>query len=242
MERQPVTLIGGVGLGAGLMYLLDPQSGRRRRALTRDKAVHVLHKGGDALRKTSRDVANRGRGLAAETTSRVKSKLRRETLPERVLADRVRAKLGHHVSHPGAIEVKAEDGQVVLHGSVLAAELEPLLAAARSVRGVQEVDCRLEVHERPDGVPELQGDGARPRRRLSPARLLMGAAGGTLALTGFARRDKVGAALGAVGLGLLARGLAGCAVARRSGVEMQTPERETVTRSEIESQLETVGR
>jgi hypothetical protein len=49
------------------------------------------------------------------------------------------------------------------------------------------------------------------RGKLVPAaRLLAGAAGGALALTGLKRRDKVGAALGGVGLGLLATsGLAG---------------------------------
>jgi hypothetical protein len=49
------------------------------------------------------------------------------------------------------------------------------------------------------------------RGKLVPAaRLLAGAAGGALALSGLKRRDKVGAALGGVGLGLLATsGLAG---------------------------------
>ncbi|HYH46747.1 MAG TPA: hypothetical protein VEG34_13765 [Thermoanaerobaculia bacterium] len=58
-KRNPLTLLGGVGLGAGLMYFLDPDDGRRRRALARDKAVHGLKVGGKALRKTSADVGNR---------------------------------------------------------------------------------------------------------------------------------------------------------------------------------------
>src|SRR4051812_35769009 len=32
-----------VGLGAGLMYFLDPDRGRRRRALVRDQFIHALH-------------------------------------------------------------------------------------------------------------------------------------------------------------------------------------------------------
>ncbi|MEA2560184.1 MAG: hypothetical protein QOH06_1688 [Acidobacteriota bacterium] len=63
--RNPLTLLGGVGLGAGLMYLLDPDGGRRRRALARDKAVHGLKVSGKALRRTSADVGNRTRGLVA---------------------------------------------------------------------------------------------------------------------------------------------------------------------------------
>ncbi len=76
MNKRNWALVGsaglGVGLGAGLMYLLDPQGGGRRRALARDKAVHVLKKGGRTVRKTSRHLGNRARGLAAEAGSRLR--------------------------------------------------------------------------------------------------------------------------------------------------------------------------
>ena len=35
------SLLAGAGLGAGLMYFLDPRSGRRRRAVTADKATRL---------------------------------------------------------------------------------------------------------------------------------------------------------------------------------------------------------
>lgn len=35
------SLLIAAAIGAGLMYLLDPDGGRRRRALARDKAVHL---------------------------------------------------------------------------------------------------------------------------------------------------------------------------------------------------------
>jgi uncharacterized membrane protein len=55
--------------------------------------------------------------------------------------------------------------------------------------------------------------------RWSPtARLLVGAAGGGLALYGAARRDRVGAALGSLGLGLLVRGLTDRPVRRLVGL------------------------
>lgn len=50
------------GVGAGLMYVLDPEQGKRRRALMRDQLVHVSHKIGDAAGVTARDFRNRSRG------------------------------------------------------------------------------------------------------------------------------------------------------------------------------------
>ncbi len=189
MNRQQWTLLGGAGLGAGLgagiMYLLDPQQGRRRRALARDKAVHGMRLAGTALGKTSRDVGNRTRGLAA----RLEGRLKGDGAGDEVIAERVRARLGHVVSHPGAIEVRVEDGHARLSGPVLADEVDEVLTSVRRVRGVRAVESRLEVHAEPGDVPGLQGEPARPARR------------------GLLQRGPVGAALGAVGVGLLARGL-----------------------------------
>ncbi len=67
MNRTSWLLLGGATLGAGLMYILDPEGGRRRRALARDKAVHLSKTSGQALGKTSRDLLNRSKGVAART-------------------------------------------------------------------------------------------------------------------------------------------------------------------------------
>jgi hypothetical protein len=64
MERT-VAFLAGVGVGAGLMYILDPRMGRRRRALVRDQATHLVHEAQDAAGAVARDVTNRARGLAA---------------------------------------------------------------------------------------------------------------------------------------------------------------------------------
>jgi osmotically-inducible protein OsmY len=58
-----------------------------------------------------------------------------EEVSDEVLVDRVRAKMGRVVSHPGAIKVTAEQGRVTLSGAVLEHEHEELLQAVRSVRG-----------------------------------------------------------------------------------------------------------
>ncbi|MEO8431942.1 MAG: YtxH domain-containing protein [Acidobacteriota bacterium] len=62
-------LIGGIGLGAAVMYALDPQGGRRRRAIARDKAMSFAKGTGEAVGSRSRDLGNRARGVAAEVRS-----------------------------------------------------------------------------------------------------------------------------------------------------------------------------
>ena len=62
-------LLGGIGLGAAMMYVLDPQGGRRRRALARDKAVSLATKTSKVVSARSRDLANRAKGVAAEARS-----------------------------------------------------------------------------------------------------------------------------------------------------------------------------
>jgi osmotically-inducible protein OsmY len=58
-------------------------------------------------------------------------------MPNDVLAQRVRARIGHVVSHPHAITVKAHKGVVTLEGPILEHEVERLLETVRSVRGVR---------------------------------------------------------------------------------------------------------
>ncbi|HEX7052032.1 MAG TPA: SRPBCC family protein [Longimicrobiales bacterium] len=215
--------LGGAMLGAGLMYLLDPRQGRRRRAQMRDRMVHALHEVNDAADTTARDLRNRSVGAAAE----VKSRLHGERVTDEVLEARVRSAIGRAVTHPGAIEVSADDGFVTLRGPVLAREVDDLLSAAESVRGVRGLNHRLEVHETAGNVPGLQGEptrrtGRRPellQENWAPApRLLAGAAGAGLLLSGLRRGGITGTVLGAAGASLLARAATNLGLRRLVGV------------------------
>jgi len=66
---RAAALLSGIGIGAGLMYLLDPERGRARRAIARDKALSLASKTGDAVARRSRDIGNRAKGVAAEVRS-----------------------------------------------------------------------------------------------------------------------------------------------------------------------------
>jgi hypothetical protein len=202
---------GNLLLGAGLMYLLDPGTGRRRRALIRDKFVRAAGAASDAAGVAGRDIRNRAHGVVAQT----KSLFIREQPSDALLEERVRSKLGRLVSHPGSIEVSAHDGRITLSGPVLAWEAGGLVSGVSRIRGVHGVEDRLEIHEQPGDVPGLQGQPSRPAHRFeflqrnwSPAaRLAAGTAGAGLAWYGLRRRDGLGAGLAAAGASLLARGV-----------------------------------
>jgi uncharacterized membrane protein len=220
-ERLPYAA-GAAGIGAGLMYLLDPDRGARRRALVRDKSVHAVHRLNDLLDKSARDLTYRARGLAAEARSTV----RHQHVSDEVLVERVRAQLGRVVSHPHAIKVHAVDGCVTLEGPVLADEAAPLLSRAGAVPGVRGVDDRLEPHQACDAIPALQGRARRAepraghaRARWSPiARLAAGVAGGWLVAYGISKRGALGALAAGAGAALLARDVADRPLRRLLGI------------------------
>jgi osmotically-inducible protein OsmY len=81
----------------------------------------------------------------------------REEVTDEVLGNRVRSQIGRHVSHPRAIEVAAHDGVVTLRGPILANEVDELLTAVLTVRGVRDVDDQLDVHKTAKGISALQG-------------------------------------------------------------------------------------
>jgi len=203
-----------IGLGATLMYFFDPQAGRRRRALARDRYVHTMRKLEDARRVVVRDATQRKNGLVAQASRLVS---RRDRHPDdTILIERVRSALGRVVSHPAAIEVNAGGGAVRLGGAILASEVDALVDCVRAVRGVGSVENQLSVFDDPGNIPSLQGGAERSGERIeflqqnwSPAaRATAGAFGGGLAMYGLFRGGIGGLALGAVGAGLLARAAA----------------------------------
>jgi uncharacterized membrane protein len=198
----------GMGLGAGLMYLVDPITGNRRRAVLGDKMRRGLRKSADATEVTARDVSNRARGVVAQVRSRISG----GRVDDRILEERVRAEVGRACSHPRAIAVAARSGHVTLSGPILASELDAVVSRVAAIPGVQGVANRLEPHADADRISALQGGRLRRARpdfmqtHWSPAtRLVTGLGGAGLALWGAWRRSVPGALTAATGLGLAAR-------------------------------------
>lgn len=68
-SRNPSRLnwiLRGAALGALAMFLLDPDKGRRRRALAGDKMYSAAVKARKRINAKSRDLSNRAKGLQAE--------------------------------------------------------------------------------------------------------------------------------------------------------------------------------
>jgi len=63
----------GLFLGALAMFIFDPQQGRRRRALVRDKMVRYGNDVGDYVGATAKDLSNRAYGVVKETEGLVKN-------------------------------------------------------------------------------------------------------------------------------------------------------------------------
>jgi hypothetical protein len=134
-----LALLAGIGIGAALMYFLDPDRGTRRRHVLADKARRGLRVTGREMHDAAENARNHTRGKVIEITHR----LSEDAVDDTRLAERVRAELGHHVERARAIEVTAENGRVTLSGAVPFEQIERAAKTAASVRGVRDIDNRL---------------------------------------------------------------------------------------------------
>ncbi len=202
--------ITGLGIGAGLMYFNDPDRGRRRRALVRDKFYSVFAQSGRGLDKVWRDASNRSQGMVAEAR---RVAWGAGDAPDDVLAARIRSKLGRVSAHPHAIRVTAHDASVTLEGPVLASEHDQIIDAVSGIPGVRDVHDRTEVHESAEEIPALQGGVHRPghvpeyaQENWTPAwRAGAALAGAYMLMHGMHRGGIIGRMGSLAGAGLLIR-------------------------------------
>jgi uncharacterized membrane protein/gas vesicle protein len=221
--KKAVGLMAAAGIGAGAMYLFDPDRGKRRRGQLRSKARHFNKIAADVAGKTQRDLRNHLSGVV----SHLETLFREEESTNEVREARVRSKLGRVVSHPHAIVVKAVDGVVKLSGPILAKEVQPLLNAIISVGGVKNIENDLAIHDEAGDIPALQGGRLREGERFGPfkttwsptTRLISGVAGSALAIYGGTRRSILGSVIGSVGLGLATRALTNVEAQQLVGID-----------------------
>jgi hypothetical protein len=197
------SIAGGLGIGAAMMYFLDPQRGGQRRALVRDQFQSGVRTKRQALDVMTLDVRNRMQGLRSEARARMSG----GEVTDDVLVARVRSAIGHLVTHPRSIHVTADAGTVTLTGPVLANEVQGVVTCARRTLGVRHVENNLEVHDTSHGVPGLQGEGRVPDTdRWSPATAFgFGVLGSVMTLYGLSKRGPVGALMGLAGMAIVSK-------------------------------------
>lgn len=205
---RPLSWLAGAGFGAGLMYYMDPQRGHGRRAQLRDQARHSAVKANRAATVVARDAFHRLAGRLAEARSRY----RKQSVSDSVLEERIRSKLGRHVSHPAAVRVSASEGRVSLSGKILRDEIDRFVSAVQSIHGVQSVENELHPTDHsamPQSHEQSSQSGRHGNHRnhhWSPrARVVAGTAGAALVASSLLRRQPLSVLLGTVGLGLCTR-------------------------------------
>ena len=135
------TLAIGAALGAALAYFLDPQNGKRRRHMTRDRTLALVRKRG---RRAARGVAAEAYGVSQKLTH---FREQPKEFDDVTLARKVETELFRPADVPkGKINVNVVDGVVQLRGEVAGPELiEELVEKATRIQGVQAVENLLHL-------------------------------------------------------------------------------------------------
>ena len=228
MNTTVTRLLIGVALTAGITYLLDPTSGRRRRDAVREQVGKAAHKLNDGTRAARTDFADRAQRLAGECRSQAvslagqakslagsvagqaKSFVKPDPMRDDIVTARARAALRRNLPDSSSIGVAADQGRLILHGHVRPQEHETLRECLRDVAGAREVTDHLIERDSGNG----EGDGARRNLRRfdlsreqwdAAPRFLIGGLGAALIAFGVKQRSALSLLGVAAAIPLIAR-------------------------------------
>lgn len=130
----------GAAAGGALAFLLDPERGRGRRRLVRERSAGAVRHSARHGARTCRTAALRTWGHAKGLVHRLRPHPR-EPLDDAGLAHKVESVLFRDPRVPkGQISINAENGAVFLRGQIENAELiDEVATAVRKIRGVGKV-------------------------------------------------------------------------------------------------------
>ena len=142
--REMPTLALGAVLGALFAYFLDPQSGRRRRATTRDRTLALVRRSGRSAQRAGRAVGAEAYGVAQQTQHREEEP---KDYDDATLANKVQTEIFRPAEVPkGQIDVNVQQGVVQLRGEVPRPEMiEELGEQTRRIQGVRDVENLLHL-------------------------------------------------------------------------------------------------
>jgi hypothetical protein len=131
-------------LAAAGAWLLDPVSGRRRRALLRDRTAGFLRRGARRSERVGRHLASDTQGLAQRAAH---ARPEPRVLDDATLKNKVETEIFRDADSPkGRVSVNAQHGIVQLRGEVDSPDLiDDLVKKTRAIQGVREVENLLHV-------------------------------------------------------------------------------------------------
>jgi uncharacterized membrane protein/osmotically-inducible protein OsmY len=197
-------LLGGAAAtaaGVAAFYFLDRERGKQRRKAFSKNAGRLAER----ATKGVADLHHRLQGKAIEAWHG----LHPDPPSDRVLEQRIRARMGRIVAHPRGIHVVSDRGVITLWGAADANEIRRLVNMVETMPGVAEVINHLEPHEARGPAaqesPTLKQARHETMLNCSPAaRVCAGTAGAALAVYGWKRRDPLGISLSLLGAGIAA--------------------------------------
>jgi osmotically-inducible protein OsmY len=140
-STKAVGAAGAVGLAAG--YFLDPDSGKRRRHIARDRALALIRRGADKTRREADYVAGTVEGKVEAAKS--KTAPEKPAPNDQALAERVKSEIFQPADAPKeSVNINVEDGVVYLRGEVKRPDqIRKLVKEAGAVDGVKGVENLL---------------------------------------------------------------------------------------------------
>jgi osmotically-inducible protein OsmY len=139
---RKIVIAAAAALGAA--WFMDPQSGRRRRAMLRDRVAAFFRRSARSGGRAARGVASEAYGLKQKATHLHEEP---KDFDDQTLKAKVETELFRGPDTPkGQVNVNAQHGVVQLRGEVDSPELiDELVARTRSVQGVREVENLLHL-------------------------------------------------------------------------------------------------
>jgi len=145
---EVIRMLACVAGGAALMYLLDPNMGRRRRKMTADRSAATL-------RRMLRDAGHTRRRMGASIGGRMQALIHiraaEQLLDDTTLARKVESILYRDPTiHKGNLNINCEHGTVMVRGVVETTDqIRDIEARVRMIDGVQDVHSLLHLVNTP---------------------------------------------------------------------------------------------
>ena len=131
-------------IGAALAYFLDPDRGRRRRNVARDRIAATIRRTSRRVESTARYAASTAEGLSQRAAH---MGTEYEPLDDATLAHKVETELFRDPGVPkGKININSEHGVIKVRGEVEhPEEINAILAKVRDIPGVVDVENLLHL-------------------------------------------------------------------------------------------------